>query len=341
MSLLIHAAMTSAIAEGLPEEVVYLPEGEHTITPMVDGVAKQITVRVPAGKGKAIAETLQAALVKRQASNVRPWFDFEHKAGKAAALPTSFRYEPGVGIMAAIEWTGAGKTAIEGKDFSYLSPSFLIDAGGYPSGLPERGPLAALCNEPAFREIPRIAACDAAPDIELTTPIPMSNLIFAALAVSPTADGAEQLAADKIASMKGDVTDKAARIAELEAELATLKGEKDAALAEAKDATTARLSGLIEAAVAAGKIAPKDEETKSQALELLEASESLGVKFLTALPATLGDLGKTLVHAGQGDAKSADVRVEAACAKARAELGSADFGVIWERAAEIDPSAFN
>jgi phage I-like protein len=59
--------------------------------------------------------------------------------------------------------TGAGKAAIEGKDFSYLSPSFLIDDNGIPSGLPERGPLAALVNEPAFREIPRIAASDADP----------------------------------------------------------------------------------------------------------------------------------------------------------------------------------
>lgn len=325
MPILIQAAMTSAIADGLPSEVVYLPEGEHTITPMVNGKAKQITVRIPADKGASIAASLQAALVTRQAGNVRPWFDFEHKAGKAAALPTAFRYEPGKGIMASVEWTGAGKAAIEGKDFSYLSPTFLVDSDGYPSGLPDRGPLAALVNEPAFREIPRIAAKDGG-EI-LSNPIKTMSLILAHLGIDTAAEGAESAAVAKIQAT--------------EAELVTIKAENAKLVQAAEAATKARHEALIEAAVTAGKIAPKDEETKNQSLELLQANEALGTKFLTALPVALGDLGQPLVKAGQGESANADLRVEAACAKARAELGDAAFGVIWERAAEIDPAAFN
>lgn len=146
MSVLISASLASALGDGVPNEIVYMPEGSHTITPWVDGKPKTITVHVPAAKGPAIAAVLQASLAEREKSNVRPWFDFEHKNGAASALPKSFRYEPGKGIMCAVEWTGAGRKAIEGKDFSYLSPTFLIGDDGTPDGLPSRGPLASLLN---------------------------------------------------------------------------------------------------------------------------------------------------------------------------------------------------
>jgi phage I-like protein len=329
MFILIHAAMTAAIAaeSGVPSEIVYLPEGEHDITPTVNGKAQRIKVRVPADKGEAIAAKLQAALADRQKQNVRPWFDFEHKGGKAAALPTAFRYEPGKGIMASIEWTGAGKAAIEGKDFSYLSPTFLIDAAGLPSGLPERGPLAALVNEPAFREIPRIAAKDAAD----TSPNPTKkmDLILAHLGIDTGAADAESAALAKIQAA--------------EAELASLKAKNDELVKAAEVATKARHTALVEAAVAAGKIAPKDEELKASVLEVLAANESLGTKALDLLPVKFAAFEKPLVNAsesaGKGDNQS---RVQAAQAKARAELGQdADFQLVWARAAEIDPDAFN
>ena len=295
---LITAALASAIAEGIPDEICYIPEGEHTITPFVDGKAKKITVKVPREQGEAITAKLQAALAEREKSNVRPWFDFEHKNGTASALPKSFRYQPGTGIMCSVEWTGAGKTAIEGKDYSYLSPTFLIDEDGTPSGLPERGPLAALLNEPAFREIPRIAASDAALDHETNHPPTMSKLIFAALAISAAAENAETEAVNKITAMQGDVTDKQKRIEELECELADLKKAKESAEAKCAAADKARRTGLVEAAVAAGKIAPKDEETKTSLLELLEANEAMGVKTIDMLPAKFIDLEKSVVKAG-------------------------------------------
>jgi len=337
MSTLISAALAAGI-DGVPDEVVYLPEGEHTITPTVDGKPKRITVRIPADQGASIAAALQADLEKRQGENVRPWFDFEHKSGKASAFPTAFRYEKGVGVMAAVEWTGSGRAAIEGRDFSYLSPTFRVNAQGVPFALPEQGPLAALVNEPAFREIRRIAASDAAAN--LTTA--MSHLILAALDVDASAENAETEAVAKITAMQGDMTDKQKRIAELEAELEELKAAKDEYEAKAAEATKARHTGLIEAAVAAGKIAPLDQETQGQALELLEASEALGVKFLSAMPAQHAALDQPLVNAsdskGPGDAAS---RIEAAQAKARHELGAnADFMTVWARATELDPAAF-
>lgn len=162
MKSLVTAGLASALAQGsIPSEIVYFPEGDNTITATVDGAPKSILVRVPPHRGHEIAATFQAALAKRQSENVRPHFGFDHKPGAASALPKSFRYEPGVGVMASVEWTGAGRAGIEGRDWSYFSPTFLVEEDGVPSGLPEKGELGSLVNNPAFRNIQRIAASDA------------------------------------------------------------------------------------------------------------------------------------------------------------------------------------
>ena len=158
----------------------------------------------------------------------------------------------------------------------------------------------------------------------------MSQIILAALAATD-----ETAAIAAISALRVEAADAKSALATVEAENATLK-------ADVATATTARFTGLVEAAITAGKIAPKDEETKTQAMELLEASEALGTKFLAAMPVTLQGLDKSLVNAGLNKDGNADLRVEAAFTKSRAELGDkADFSLVWARAAELDPSAFN
>ena len=308
MSILIHAAMTASIEvqDGPPSEIVYLPEGEHTIMPWVNGKPKKVTVKVPAEKGEAIAAVLQAALDgKKEKDPIRAWFDFNHKSdGPASAFPTGFRYEPGKGIMASVEWTGSGGRSIVDRDYSYLSPTFLIGDDGLPSGLPDRGPLAALVNEPAFREIPRIAASDAAVDHDPTNPPTMSKLIFAALAISAAAENAEPEAVKAIEALKVEAADAKQKLSVVEAENIALKAKVDAAEADTKAANAKRLDAKVEAAVAAGKIAAKDDETKKEVRELLEASEALGDKAIASMPVKFADLDKAVVTAGQ--AKGAD-----------------------------------
>lgn len=146
---------------GVPDEIVYIPEGSHTITPTVNGKPKQITVNLHAENGPAIAAVFESSLQKRLQENVRPVLDFDHKDGPAAGIPRSFRYEPGKGLMLAVDWTAAGRQAIEGRNYSYTSPTFVMGDDGTPAGLPQRGAIAALVNNPAFRNIQRIAASDA------------------------------------------------------------------------------------------------------------------------------------------------------------------------------------
>jgi hypothetical protein len=103
------------------------------------------------------AMALQLDLQKLLRQNVRPYVDFDHVGGAAAALPKRF-YWTDEGVMLELDWTNAGKTAVSGRDYSYFSPTFLLDESGDPAGLPQAGSIGSLVNNPAFRSIRRIAA---------------------------------------------------------------------------------------------------------------------------------------------------------------------------------------
>lgn len=316
-----------------PSSIVYLPEGEHTITPKVNGKAQTITINVPAEKGEQIAATLQAQHAERMKSSVRPWMDFEHKEGKASALTKGFRYEPGKGIMLDLEWTGAGAEAVRAKDYSYFSPTFLVDDDNVPAGLPARGPLGALVNEPAFRKMEKIAASDAAKTQPQKTST-MSKLILAALAITSEGEEAEAQAVKAIEAMNAKISDQEKIIEAKDGEISTLT-------AKVQEHNKARATALVEAAVADGRIAPKDEETKADFLAKIEAGDEFAEKILGKLPKQAEGLDKPLVKAGESAKVSkSDRRIEAQD-KARKELGeNASFTSIFNRAQELDPEAF-
>lgn len=339
--MLITAAFASALPDsGVPREIVYLPEGKSQITPFVDGKPKTITVNVPPEKGPEITNRLQAALAKRQTANVRPWLDFEHKEGVSAGNPTGFRYEPGKGVIMSQDWSRAGKEAIAGKDFSYFSPTFLLGSDGEPDGLPDRGPLGSLVNEPAFRDIPRIAAKDGKPDQPDTIPT-MSKLIFAALAINAAADNAETEAVNAIEKLKKDKSTVDASLATVTKERDDLKLKVTTIEAKAAEDRKERAKTLVEAAQADGRIAPKDDETAKKYRDKIEAGDAFVEEILAKLPKQHDGLETPIVTAKDGKPVKASQRVEAAQAKARAELGdSANFSTVWARAAEIDPEAF-
>lgn len=339
MPVLIFAALASYIT-GTPEEIVYLPEGEHQITATVDGKPKSITVKVPAARGVEIAASLQKLLDERNRQNVRPWFDFEHKRGVASALPKAFRYEAGKGIMCSIEWTGAGRTAIEGKDFSYFSPEFYLGDDGIPDGLPSRGPLGGLVNEPAFREIPRIAASDAAVDHEPTKPPVMSKLIFAALAISAAAENAETEAVNAISALKVEASDAKQKLALVEAANADLKKKVEAAEAEALKTRKERAETLVKAAVADGRILPKDEDKQTKFRDKIQAGDTFAEEILAQLPKLNQGLDKAVVLAADGkpvQASDFEGKAKALVAAGQAKTLDEAFGQV----AAADPTAYS
>jgi phage I-like protein len=334
--MLITALDRTLPNEGEPKSIVYIPEGIHTIRPTVGGSPETITVKMEPDQGEKIAAAFQAQLESMlNAGNVRATMDFDHKAdGPASGLPQRFYYEKGKGLMLEVEWTGKGRKAIKGKDYSYFSPTFYKGDDGVPSGIPERGPLGSLVNSPAFRDIPRIAAADAGDAQNEPTENTMSKLIFAALAINASADTAEADAVQAIDKLKTDHES-------VKASLASAEQERDDLKAKVEAANKSRAESLVKAAVADGRIAPKDEDKQAKFRDKIEAGDTFAEEILAQLPKAFEGIDKDIITAGADKPANAGNRIEAAQAKARGELGaSADFQLVWARAAEIDPTAF-
>jgi phage I-like protein len=310
---LVSAAMTNPLdsESGVPSEIVYIPEGSHTITPSVNGKAQTITVNVPPDRGEELAGRLQASLADRLKASVRPHLDFDHAhSGPAAAIPTAFRYEKGKGIVLALDWTGKGKSAIEGKDFSYFSPEFLIAEDGTPHALPEKGPIGSLVNEPAFREIPRIAASQAEPT-EPDNNTDMNLLVQCGLLSEKEAalPNHVELASKRVKAMEENakpnesaLSDKEAKIKELEAELATLKKEKEDAAVAAKQAAEKAADERVKEVEASHHLKP---EEKTLLREQILAGNPLVSAMIATLPKK-GDPNKPVIQANNSEKKEGE-----------------------------------
>ena len=83
----------------LPSEIMYFPAGASTLNPSVNGEAKQINVNVSA----ETAALLQAELETLNKENVRPFIDFDHHGGPAAAIPKRFKWKEGEGVMLELD----------------------------------------------------------------------------------------------------------------------------------------------------------------------------------------------------------------------------------------------
>ena len=153
-TVLVTAQYAMPLNGELPTVIQYMPGGQQEICPNVNGVPKTISVNVT----KKTAAALQADLKKLLAGSIRPFIDFDHIGGAAAALPRRFSWSDPDGVLLELDYTNAGKTAVSGRDYSYFSPTFLLNERGDPGGLPPSGAIGSLVNNPAFRSIRRIAA---------------------------------------------------------------------------------------------------------------------------------------------------------------------------------------
>ena len=315
--LTVNSAFQSELSEA--GSIVFLPEGTHTITASVGGKPKTLTVTVDERVLAGFAEDL----AKRMESNVRPFAGFDHKPGAASFIPQGFRYESGVGLMLDVDWTSAGRAAIEGRDYSYFSPTFLVSKDGIPTGLTGRGEIGSLVNDPAFEEIPRIAASHQETD-------PMQHLVELGLVEASCApDQALETAKAALASLRESAaqveTVEAANMAKksVEDELADMRtkyDELEAANKSLKDELAMKASAsadaAIDEAIKAGRIAPQDEATKAFWRSSITINPD-AIKALNAIPVNQALSGKTVLagrseEPPQGPVLTGLARVEAA-----------------------------
>lgn len=292
-------AAASAIAEGKGRRrwIPFCVGGRTALscwTRGEDGKLKPMEVEVEVAEADAgrVDEWMRALC---EAPGPVPYIDFDHdeKGGAAAAWPeldiNSGKYarwaDMGGGVMGVeifVELSAAGMEALEGKSWRYFSPEFLLDDKGRLAGLPSRGAVGGLVNNPAFRGMPALARDSCAegkleaqrlrrdPEGILNpnnkpkeTHMEKMNILAALLAAGLLTQ--EQWDADDASGIPAKVEGGASPVPEPEKEeemppgvaarLAAL--ETQLAAARASAATSA-----VEALVAAGKLAAKDEAGK-------------------------------------------------------------------------------
>lgn len=284
-------------------ELVYLPEGKHEISATVAGKPKTISVTVD----ERVLASFQADLSKRLSDNVRPFAGFDHKTGPASMLPTAFRYEQGVGLILQGELTKAGSEAIDGRNYSYWSPTFL-QSKGIPVGLDKSGEIGSFVNDPAFRTIERIAASHTETTMDIISTLTELGLVETAntpeeavtaakasiATLRESASTAETVAAANVTQTEA-VTAAQAEVARVTSELETVKASLKTYEDEKAEAVKAANAELIQAAVDRGAIPPQDEATKGFWADSLESNPEKAKAALAALPGKEAAKGESVM----------------------------------------------
>lgn len=143
-----------------PEAVPYMPAGLNEICCTVNGRAGKRTVMVDAAACERLNADLQEQIKAHQAGGrARPVILFDHKAGAAAAVPTGFEWDEHRGILLRVDWTQAGREAVEGGNYGYISPAFRLAPNSESiTGLQDGVEVGSLVNDPAFTRNECIAA---------------------------------------------------------------------------------------------------------------------------------------------------------------------------------------
>ena len=275
-------ARGAALDEGAAPSVQLFPPGEHevTVTNAATGEPQPLRVLIDA----EVAERLEAARAAYQAEadaghGDRPYLDFNHGDGPAAAWVARIWWageDPKTGgVRAEVEWSDAGREAVEGRLYRRFSPSFIIATEGEPpavvldadgratiTGAPVN--MGGLVNRAAFRTIQALFAAGRPDDELLEEPQPKTTIVNAM-----TPEEAAALAAENEALK--------ARVAELEAALAEATGEM-------QDARRREAEAAVECAAREGRISGA-AEVKAKWVDALVADHGAGELLASLAPA--------------------------------------------------------
>ena len=324
----IHAGFSNSLTEGatLPESIQFMPPGRHRIRASQGGKAVSVEVAVDAGTAGVLQTFLAARLAAAVAGrDDRPFFDFNHEDREAAAWPSEFFWagdDPVAGgVRAKVEWSDAGRRAVEGRTFRRFSPTFHVDAAGHVTGSEIN--MGGLVNRAAFKRIAPLFA--GAPVDTAATPEAMQNLI-STLRSHELIDAAATEEADMVAQVTRSVSGLKGQIADLKATQATQARQ--------------RAEGLVDGAVRAGRIAAKDADSRAFWVEAVLRDEGKAVKALDALPVNPVLARLTTGAEEPGQVGSLLVRQEQKLAAVRAANPGADFAAVYAKAKAEEPGLF-
>ena len=316
------ASLALAEAATAPADIQYMPPGAHRIRASRAGKPVTVDVRVSA----ETAATLQRFLADQLAAVTagredRPFFDFNHEDREAAAWPAEFFWageDPQTGgVRARVDWSEAGRRAVEGRTFRRFSPAFLIDAAGQVLGSTTN--MGGLVNRAAFK---RIAPLFASAPAEFPA---MQNLISTLRLL-----GLIEASASEETELVTQVT---RSVGALKSEITDLKSTLTTQARQ-------RAEALVDGAVRAGRLAAKDADTRAFWIDALLRDEAKAVKALDALPVNPVLARVTEGTEGGQPAPSLLARQEQKLAAVRAANPGACFEAIYAKAKAEAPDLF-
>jgi phage I-like protein len=337
----VQAVLTTQLAQddAVPADIQYMPPGKHRIRASRSGNPVTLDITVDPSTATTLNTFLQAQLAKASTgSEDRPFFDFNHEDREAAAWPTQFYWagdDPLTGgVRAKVEWSGAGKTAIEQKTFRRFSPTFIPNEHGHVIGSETN--MGGLVNRAAFKSIQPLFAREAdsgATAITRGSPSFMKTLLDT-LKEHQLIESTELSEAETLIAVK-------ASLDRLQGEKATYLERISALESEQAAAVKARATSQVEAAVQAGRIPPADTEAKAFWTDALMRDEAKAVKALEALPANPVLQPVTAGSDPKAGALDKMAQQQKALASVQAANPGAPFDIIFTKAQAENPGLFS
>ena len=307
-----------------PEAVPYMPAGANFICCSVDGKPGKRRVMADKAACERLNEDLQKHLAAFSAGEkARPVILFDHKAGNAAAVPTGFEWDEQRGILLKVDWTQAGRDAVEGGNYGYISPAFVLEHGSDQIlGLADGVEVGSLVNDPAFQRNECIAAARTQPEeiiVHSVGDLPPFNEVEKDTDSGDNKEAAEGISRElninkemetvkEMLGLGADATpaDIAAAIAELKKKSEALQQRVDEVVAESTEKEKelnehkeAAADGFIDRLKQDGKVSPKDEETLKAAREMYLSNPARTERIYAAMQPICPAAGKETLQAGR------------------------------------------
>jgi len=276
----------------VPDEIMWMPGGMHTITGSKRGRPITVTMRVD----RAAADTMQRSLAEHLSGKQKPFFDFDHKGEAASAWPVGFswRDKPEPGIYAKVQWSDAGRESIEGRRYRAFSPKWYetSDDPARVDGAPLN--MGGLVNDPAFKEISPIwaKAADQQNKNDNSKDTPMTGTPTELAALQARVAELENQNQELKGKVDADDAETKSALEAAQAEADAAKKQVDDLKAQADERKRRDADACVASAVSRGAIAPKDETGQKRWRDLI-ISDPANAELLAKQP------GRPAITAGR------------------------------------------
>lgn len=376
-SLKVVAFFLPTDPDSIPDEIQLFPPGEHEISPRTeDGKPRTFKIVIDAEAARVIAEDVRLMIEDAESKRgPRPFLDFNHKGEEASAWVTSVFWggdDPITGgIRAKVEWTKAGRDAIDGKTYRQFSPEFYISkkdgritgVGTSLGGLansPESN-MGGLVNNPAFRTIAPLFASDGGGD----KPKPNNKTMEKILRVLVAAGIVSNAAADEsecaaslakwheantalLAGKNEEIKTLTGKVQAAEASVTTLKDQSQKLQAKVDEQADKEARSIVKAAQEDGTLDPKNEAIAEKWTALIKA-DSANAELLAGLRVGATDITQPVIKAASGAhlrtvkqeaTETASDKITAAAKEIRKADPKLSEHEAVMRAAEANPEAY-